>query len=230
MQKIKYILGILSIFILWRCSETREINPEETGTTYFPLEVGNFSIYQVDGVEYINSADSNVFSYQLKETIVESFEDLEMGVSYKILRERRDDELKPWETDSIWTARKNEFRAIRTENNVPFVRLVFPLKENKTWDGNGFNNKETDEYAMINVGKPFDGEFSSFDNSTTVIQENIPDRIVNFISKKEIYSRDVGLIYKENIILKYKQGDFIGLEIVESGIRYFQSIITYGQE
>lgn len=227
---INIFIFIILSFIALSCSETKEIAPEKTGLNYFPLEVGNYTIYQVEGVEYINPIDSVTFSYQLRESVVDSFQNLESGISYKLLREIRGDESNPWITDSVWTARKDEIRAVRTENNVAFINLVFPIKENKTWDGNGFNEMDADEYEMVEVEQSFEGAFNSFDKAVTVIQEYIPDTFINFISKKEVYSKDVGLVYKENIILKFKQGDDYGKEIVESGIRYFQSIIDYGQE
>jgi hypothetical protein len=83
-----FVLIFFGFFVLG-CTETYEINTDAYGTDYFPLEVGQFAIYQVEGVEYINPQDSVEFSYQLKESITESFEDLEMGISYKILREKR---------------------------------------------------------------------------------------------------------------------------------------------
>jgi hypothetical protein len=214
----------------WACSETSEMSPEELGYGYFPLKTGMYSIFQVEGVEYVNSEDSLEFSFQLKESVVDSFTNLESGISYKILREKRLNENEAWETDSVWTARRDDLTAIRVENNVPVISLTFPLSENKSWDANGLNSKATDEFKMVNIGQPFTGSYGSFDETVTVVQEDIPDRIVNFVSKKEIYSKDVGLVYKENIILNYKQGDFLGLEVVNSGIRYFQSVLEYGEE
>jgi len=225
-----FLVLILSGLLFFGCTETKEFNPADYGSDYFPLNVGQFAIYQVEGVEYINPQDSLEFSYQLKESIVESFEDLESGISYKILRQKRENENQEWETDSVWTARKDEMRAIKTENNVPYIRLVFPFQENKTWNGNGLNNKEPDEYEMIEVGKPYDGKYNSFDHSITVVLDLVPDRFVQYLSKKEVYSQHTGLVYKENVMLNYRQGDDYGLEIVDSGIKYFQSVVAYGEE
>lgn len=227
---INILVFLALALIVLSCSETKEISPEDTGINYFPLEVGNYAIYHVEGVEYINTVDSVPFSYELKETVVDSFQNLELGISYKLLREVRENESDLWKTDSVWTSRKDNIRAIRMENNVSFICLVFPIKENKTWDVNGYNDQDIDEYEMIDVRKPFNGSFDSFGESLTVVQEDIPDKVVNFISRKEVYSKDVGLVYKENIKLDWAQGDLINKEIIESGIKYYQSIIEYGQE
>lgn len=227
---INLLISILAICAVWSCSKTREVSPQDLGVNYYPLQTGLYCVYQVDGVEYINSEDSVEFSYQLKESVVDSFRNLESGISYMILREVRENSGDAWETDSVWTVRKDNIRVIRTENNIPVINLVFPISENTSWDANGFNEHEPDKYEMVEAGKPFDGEFVSFDQTVTVIQEDIPDTFIAFLFSREIYAEDVGLVYKENIKLKFKQGDDYGNEIVDSGIRYFQSIIEHGQE
>jgi len=170
--------------------------------------------------------DSTVFSYWLKESIVDSFQNLEGGISYKIQRDKRFSEREPWVLDSIWTARKDERTAVMVENNIPIVKLSFPIKENITWDGNRLNNYDEKKFEMVDVGKPFTGDFDSFPKTITVIQEYIPDNIVNSISKKEVYAENVGLISKENIILIYVQGT----GIIDSGIKYYQHLVAYGEE
>jgi hypothetical protein len=228
--RIRYFLIIAWSLIFTACTEVKDLNPEDLGSAYFPLKVGRFAIFQINGVQYNNFNDSTVFSYQLRESVVDSFENLESGVSYKILREKRPDASSNWEADSVWTSRKDGLRAIRVENNVPVISLTFPLKENKSWDANGLNSKPSDIFQMVKVGLAFAGAYHTFAKTVTVIQEDIPDKIVNFISRKEIYSNDVGLVYKENVILKYRQGDFLGLEIIDSGIRFYQSLLEYGEE
>jgi hypothetical protein len=227
---INQLIFVTIGFLVWGCSELREITPEDAGVNYYPLRTGLYNIYQVNGVEYINARDSTVFAYYLKESVVDSFQNLESGISYKILREVRENSNDAWETDSVWTVRKDNIRVIRTENNIPIINLVFPVSESKTWDANGLNDRDADNYEMVEVGKPYAGEFVTFDQTVTVMQEDIPDIYIAFLYRKEIYAQDVGLVYKENIKLKFKQGDDYGNQIVDSGIRYFQSIIAYGQE
>lgn len=230
-MKIRYILLFAVISALcWRCSETKEISPEELGTNYFPLKTGTYSIYQVDGAIKINDDDSVGFSYLLKESVVDSFQNLESGISYKIERQKKFHENDPWVTDSIWTARIDDHTAVRTEHNVPIASLTFPLRENKSWDGNKLNSKYKKEFEMINIGQPYIGSFGTYEATVTVIQEYLPDFFDKNISAKEIYSKYEGLVYKENIILDYKQDGDYGLEKIETSLVYFQHLIEYGQE
>lgn len=228
-MKIKIKIGIFALItgcLFWKCTETREVNPDDLGTDYFPLTTGTYRIYQVGGIRYNSMADSTFFSYMLKESVVDSFENLENGISFKIQREKRSDEQQPWVVDSIWTARKDDRIAVIVENNIPIVKLSFPVGEGITWDGNRLNSLDVDEFEMVDVGLPYTSDYGSFDNSVTVVQEDFPTNLVNTISKKEIFGEDVGLLYKENIILIYNQST----GLINSGLRYYQFLVAYGEE
>ena len=208
----------------------------DLGTNYFPLETGLVHVYQVSGVRYNSIHDSTEFSYLLKESIVDSFQNLESGISYKIERQKKYNESDPWAMDSIWTARISDNGAVRVENNIPTVNLTFPLKENKTWDGNVLNGRTEDDFEMVNVKQPYADSFGSYAQSVTVIQKELPDYVVKSIFQKEIYADGTGLVYKENIILKYKQYE-VGepgwddeKKVVENGIQYYQYLIDYEEK
>jgi hypothetical protein len=222
-----FILAVFSAFF-WQCSETKEVDPAQQVDLFFPLQVGEYRIYQVEGTKYSVNDDS-LFTYQLKESVVESFSNLESGISYKILREKKYDDSESWQFDSLWTARTEGQKAIMVENNVPLVKLAFPLQDSLSWDGNSLNDKNYDLLTMLMVNKSFSGVFGTYDNTATVIQEYLPDINVNWISRKEVYAETIGLVYKENIVLIYNQSA-IGAEIVDAGIRYYQHLIEYGKE
>ena len=226
-----YILAFFISAVFWQCTETKEVNPSSLGTKYFPLEVGDYRIYSVSGVEYISTLDSIEFSYMLKESVVDSFTNLESGVSFKMQREKKYTEEGTWEIDSIWTARKDQRIAVQVENNVPYIKLSFPISDSLKWDGNGLNDKNLDEYLLVSVGQTFSSDIESYSNTATVIQEYIPDLIVNWISKKEIYAKEIGLVYKENEKIDFRtEPEFLNLGVIKSGIKYYQHLVEYGKE
>ena len=223
-----YFLSAFIVGLFWQCSETKEIDPRDFGASLFPLNVGEYRIYQVEGIEY-NISNDSLFSYQLKETVIDSFTNLESGISYKILREKKNNADETWQFDSLWTARKDLRKAVMVENNVPIVKLSFPIGDSLAWDGNSLNDKNIDEFIMIDINRTFSGEYDTYSNTTTVIQEFLPDFNVNWISRKEVYAESIGLVYKEKIVLIYNQSA-IGAEIIDSGIRYHQHLVEYGKE
>ena len=217
----------LCLFILWlltSCTETHDIDLETLGWDYYPIKVGTSKIYEVTGVRYINYLDSVNFEYLLKETVVDSFQNLENGISYTLLREKKYGN-KSWETDSVWSIRKDAMRVILIENNIPKIQLTFPFEENKVWNSNGLNADADDEYEMINIGDSYDLQNKNYENSVTVVQEELPDTYVKFISKKEVFARNVGLIYKEIIVVEYNQDEFYGEQKIESGLKYYQYLV-----
>lgn len=222
------LLYLLFLGLFWQCSEIKDTDPQSLGSSFFPLNVGDYRIYQVEGIKYALDVDS-LFSYQLKESVVDSFINLESGISYKILREKKDDQADVWLFDSLWTARKDEGKAVMVENNVPIVKLTFPIGDSVSWDGNSLNDQFQDEFTMTSVNRPYSDDFASYNNTATVIQEFLPDLNVNWISRKEVYAESFGLVYKENILLIYNQSA-IGAEIVDSGLRYYQHLVEYGKE
>jgi len=102
--------------------------------------------------------------------------------------------------------------------------------ENKMWDGNKLNSKEENEFEMINVNQPFSNEFGEYGQTVTVIREELPDLIIQSILQREIYALGIGPVFKENSILNYKQGNYLGQEVIETGFKYFEYLTEYGEE
>ncbi len=222
---------IITTALGFGCSETTEMPRELLGSEYYPLRIGDYRIYQVSGTEYFNAADSVIFEYQLKETVIDSFQNLENGISYTLLREKKYALESNWESDSVWTARKDSYKAVLTENNVPKVVLTFPLEENKTWNSNVLNDLPDNDFEMVQVNKTYDELSVEYSSTVTVVQEELlDDPIVTYISKKEIYALDIGLIYKENNEYEYQQGIDTGKQKIKSGIIYHQYLLEYGTE
>ncbi|MGI8600284.1 MAG: hypothetical protein ACR2KB_13615, partial [Chitinophagaceae bacterium] len=136
-----------------------------------------------------------------------------------------------WKLDSVWSARKTSHQAIHIENNIPFIKLIFPFKEKVTWDGNRLNTLEEELYIMENINQPLDINNQSFDKTVTIIQKDNQDSIIFLERRKEIYAHNVGLIYKESASIKYcAQVHCIGKNIIDSGVLFKQTILESGKD
>ena len=170
----KFVFFVVIAGLCCQCSDNgTEVLPID-GSDYFPLKTGTFQVYQVSEIKYNSPQDSTVSSYQLKVSVLDSFTNLELGISYTILREKRADEQLPWSQDSIWTARKDDRSAIMVENNVPIVKLTFPLRDSVSWDANMLNGKDVEEYIMLDVEEPSSDDYGSHNKTVTVLQEYFP--------------------------------------------------------
>ncbi|MEQ9423561.1 MAG: hypothetical protein RJQ09_04025 [Cyclobacteriaceae bacterium] len=230
MQKIKYSL-IAVVFALASCSEeTLPGELENFGIRYFPLEEGAFRIYDVSRIEF-TLLESDTSSFQLRERITEAFDNDAGSISYVVERSTRPDAGAPWVIDSIWTARVTESVAILNENNVPLVKLVFPIIEDSEWDGNIFNSNDEDIYTYRNVFAPGEILGTVFNNTVTVVQSEISDNLILRDERIEIYAEDVGLIHKDFVVLNFcARQDCLGQGIIDSGIILKMDLIENGTE
>ncbi len=229
MKKLLYIC----LVILTACHTSEvEVDPGYAGYSYFPLEEGRFAIYDMEETTYSITADPVIKKYQVKEVIAQKYTDLSGQEAFLIHRFYRSGNQDLWklEQDSVWTAKIETSRATRTENNITFVKLVFPLKQNTKWDGNRLNNYGKEEYILLDYKKPFQLLELPYDNTVTVSQSNTDD-LCNKDVRYEVYADNIGLIYKESSILSYKQinNECPGDKNINYGVVFIQKLVEYGK-
>lgn len=234
MKKRIYFCLSVSLFVLFlaACESSKvEPDPSRLGYDYFPLETGRYAIFDVDETYYALTANPIVRTYQVKDEVGESFTDLTGDEAFKLFRYSRKDELASWQLDSVWIAKRTPNRAIRTENNVPFVKMVFPLEEQLTWNGNALNNKGEDDYRLEAIAKPYQLPSQAFDRTITVVQQADTLSIIGKEKRIEVYAQDVGLIYKELIKLEYCQSsvECRGQEQINFGVVFYHRLNRYGK-
>jgi hypothetical protein len=229
-------LFILLLFIAG-CSEQALVKPD-IGFSYFPIQVGDFSIYNVEQTDIISS-NSTTYSFQLRVTVTDSV--LESNtLTYFLKREKRDNSTSNWIPFETWSVRLTEDEIIQNENNIWFVKLIFPLSQRVKWNGNVYNNLDnngnlfngigSDQYFISEFNKPvtLNSGFQS-DETITVVHNNFSDDIVGVDKRLEMYSKHVGLIYKEVTQLEYCTSTAcIGQQKPVKGTILMQTLIEHG--
>jgi hypothetical protein len=234
MRKI-YLFLILQGFLLLviGACDTGNVTPgnDLLGYSYFPLESGQFSIYEVEKTTYSITTAPVTVRYQLKDVVDSAFTDLTGEQAFKVIRYSRNNDKLNWKLDSVWTAKRTSTRAIRTENNIAFVKIIFPAKEELTWNGNVLNNRGKDDYVMQNLDKPFQVSGTDFEKTLTVVQEN-DSNLCTQNKRIEIYSTGIGLIQREDIDLKFVQTNGVceGGTKINYGTKFIQKLSSYGKE
>jgi hypothetical protein len=222
------ILG-LGLLFLFGCEEKPVVVQDES--VYFPLRVGSYQLYQVDETLYSEVNPPEIKSYQLKIETVDSIQTIEGDFQYVLYRSTRSTAVEPWEYMDTWSARRSPIRAILQEGNTSFVKLEFPLRENREWDGNTFNTLGEDVYEAINIKQPYMIEgLPEFSKTITVKQSDNQDLIVFQDKRSEVYARDIGLIEKKVLQLHYYTlpVEDIGKQKIKNGVEYTQRLIEYG--
>ncbi len=210
---------IVSSVIFQSCGDGTDTAPIEFGYDYFPLEIGKYIEYDVDSVIYDIGAGNNVTirnnSIQVREEITDSFPDNEGRLVYRIERFERADETQEWRVNDVWTAAVTNRQAERIEENLRFIKMVFPVSDNTNpWDG----NKYIDENLVISVagesififknwlyeyrtiGESLNVGGFPFDDVVTVYQAD-EENFIELRESYERYARGIGLVERQMRIL-----------------------------
>jgi hypothetical protein len=233
----RFTFYLAIVIFVFSCGENEPVAKLAVGN-YMPLQIGFSQIYAVTvdsiGFSFDHPVTRDLF--ELKTTIIRSFLNADSSKTYVMDRSMRPDENSTWKPFGRWTIRINADEMLVTEGNTSFVKLTYPVIENKTWNGNKYNAKNPENYRMVNVnaaglvisdGLPFAA--NGFQKTLKVIQKNSEDFFLFYDKRTEVYAQDVGLIQKEIIQLNYCTTDnCYGLQKISKGVIWRQTIKRYG--
>lgn len=223
----------------------------DAGYDYFPVEAGRYVVYNVDSTYYDDAADtSRSYKFQLREKIQSLFTDNEGRPTIRLERYIKVyDPAVPysamsWQLRNVWTENRTARAAEKVEDNVRYIKLAFPVKENQAWDGNAQNTagKQTYSYLFYDLPRTLGG--IRLDSVLQVDQQN-SGSLINQAYYEEKYARNVGLVYKRVIDVNSQPPNYTGpyaadslsafyqvpiLQRATSGFQYTMTITAYGKE
>ncbi len=210
----------LLLFSLAACDRQIAIPKSQAAEqyAYFPLEMGKYVVYAVDSIVYDFSANGGIVqdsSHTLvKELVGDTLRNSTGQLIYKIERYERASDTSAWELRSITSAERTASQAIRTENNFPFLKLIFPMDKRSEWDGNLWLdvNREIEiagermrpftnwNYEVDSIDVPNQiGQFA-FD-SVLVVTEADDNNVIERRLSRVKYAKHVGVVWREQLIL-----------------------------
>jgi hypothetical protein len=216
-----------SALVVLGCTHNGEVSVRDSGENYFPVAVGQYSIFDVNEIQYSEVADTDTLQYELKTEVVDSFKNNIGTFTYVVHRSKRPAGSSEWQFLDTWSVRKDNNQVVQAEGNTSFVKLVFPPSKGARWNGNGQNGMEEDEYEVMDFDTPQSFNNLSFEKTATVEQEFNDDPIVYTDLRKEVYARGTGLVYKETTQLHFCTSEVCD-RIIENGMIYKQTIKEYG--
>lgn len=228
-----YLLVSLLALLLWSSCERATIPPDHarTGYDYYPLQEGQYRLYEVYRINYNFASENDTLFYQLKELISGSYLNQEGDSAFVLHKLSRPSADRQWKLDSVKHIRITPVQLVEMGNNKSVVKLVFPVAEGKSWDSNALSTVEPDSFRMVMVHRPFSLGDSLFEQTLTVIQRDLAENFVRQDIKKEVFARQSGPVYRIQKALNYsvEPADF-GKEIITSGFIEEMKLIGIGKE
>lgn len=224
MQKLIYILLLcLAVIFFHSCAtEYGEANEEFLELDFAPLSIGKYLVYEVDSTIFDNQGNTvTETSSFVREEMVETFIDEVGDTVYRVERLWRQNDLEDWSLTNVWSVKMQNRSLVRSEDNLRFVKLVFPPDTGRKWDGNQFVDKD----LVINVfGEPLDlflywddnyeilsrtaesVNGMNFDDVLTIKQAE-EETLVERRFSQEQYAKGVGLVSKQLEVLDIECSD-----------------------
>lgn len=189
----------------------------EAQYAYFPLETGRYVTYAVDSIVYDfvsgGTARDSVRRY-VREVVGDTLRDNTGQLLYAIERYERSAGNESWQLTRIWSAARTASQAIRTEDNLRFLKLVFPMNRRSEWDGNLWIDKYREieiagerirpftnwNYEVDSIDMPGGAGAFQFDSMLVVTEADDLNIIERRFSRAK-YAKHVGLVWREQWIL-----------------------------
>lgn len=238
-KRIKILLLTISIIFCCfiSCKKDTPTATPDVGYSYFPNDAGRYIIYDVDSTVYDDfEHDTDIYKFLIKEKVASLYSDNSGRTTQRIERYRKiydpnkSYDLIPWTLKDVWSANLTNTSAEKVEENVRYVKLIFPIEKDKTWNGNSFNisNEWKYKYTDINTTRSYGS--LNFESTLLVTQKNYED-VIQKQYYTEVYAKNVGMVYKE--IIDIYSGTINSLPVenrIESGMQMKMQVIAYGTE
>lgn len=217
-----YIFLFLTAFYFCSCSKQETLPPNDLKLNYFPLKLNSAIIYNVDSTVYSDFNNSVIkYQFQIKDTVVAKYNDLQNNDAYKIERYKKINDAN-WIFQKIISRNIVNNRAEEFIDNRRYVRLVFPPEINKKWNGNLYNDLGTLTYEITTLDNPLNISNNAIDSTLTITQNNEVNLIREDIYT-ETYGKNIGLVSKE---IKAIDKD-ISTGKIKRGFQYKMTLNSY---
>ena len=227
-KNITFIIIALMVVVvsIYSCKKRETIKPVDVGYCYYPYNVGHWIKYDVDSTYYDGFTHTvRKYHFKLNEEIESTFLDNQNRPTQRLERYVQISDTTSWYLRNVWTSNLTASTAEKVEDNIRYVKLIFPIIESQTWNGNAYNTLGELDYTYNNTYKPFTVNGMTFDSTITVIQ-NVDSNLIYVKYMIEVYAKNVGLIYKRYEDIQ-KQPDY-QIDSIIGGLDYTYRITSFG--
>ncbi len=215
-------MPILILFVVWSCKPKPDPFQPEDQSDFFPLAIGQERIYELDSIVFDLNAPQRVDTAHFfwKEVVSDTFRDAAEGLWYSVQRYRRDADTLPWAFVESLAAAQDAGRALWQEDNLRFIKLVFPFDEFTFWDGNAYIPQGVNIVVGGETLQAFDNwnyRIESLAEADTIqnriygqvvkVREAEDENLISLRQAESYYARGIGLVWRSWSILDTQQLD-----------------------
>ena len=236
MKNSLHILVGFLVVIAVSCKKETQTPVSNTGiyTNYYPLKVGSHHSYLVDSIYYNDfTGQTEIYQYQLKESITETFLDESNQINYRMERFYKfkptpgaSFDTIPWVFKNVWFITLTSVSIQRVEENIRFINLTNPIKDGISWDGNDFNILNKYNYTYQSFGETLSG----YENSVKVVQLDSENKVELKYYEQE-FAKGVGLTKYHYIDVESNSPEadlsIPILDRIEKGVKFTKVLFDY---
>ena len=236
---MKSLLALFFILLILSCKKEEKPESEIKGLAYYPLTSGKFIVYDIDSTVYTElPKDTISYKYRIKEKIADEFTDnqgkraIRLERYIKKFNPLQSYDSLPWTIKEVWLINPDNTKILQQENNIVYTRLIFPVLQNATWNGNAFNNLGTQNYSYEYVDQKETIGASGFDQVLKVKQRTDTLNLIQYLLEYEQYALNIGLVNKvsKHLFSNSISAGIPVLKRIEYGYMYSQTFQTFGYE
>ncbi|HWJ92987.1 MAG TPA: hypothetical protein VNR87_17860 [Flavisolibacter sp.] len=247
-----FIFLFTASLLLISCKKKTEDFTSPEMSEYLPLQTGKFITYRLDSLVFKNFGSvAETHSYQEKHVVDAIVPDGLGRPSYRIYRFTRDTAgTQPWVSSGTYYITPAKTTTEVIENNMRFVKLVYPIAEGHTWKGNEYlgDNPFKSLYSFENDDDIEDWDYTYGNTDETialngqtiqhVMTVNGIDRSFNapvtnttgygsldFMQDK--YAKGIGLVYQEFTMWDYQPPNGVNSSGFKTGFGVKRSMIAH---
>lgn len=224
----RFTIFSLIVCTIVSCSEKEQLATDQIND-YIVVTPGKYITYRLDSLVFTNFGRTiETHSYQVKEVVDAQIQDNLGRDSWRVFRYIRDAAgTTNWQASGTYFVTPLADQVEVVEDNLRFIKLHMPLKENFTWKGNRYFPSEpyypkypfNNDITIQDWDYYYDGGLSTFsyrgNNYTDVytVEEiadssNVPISSPGSYASKsrsvEKYSKNIGLVYREYELWDYQ--------------------------
>ncbi len=207
-----FLLVALCLVSFFSCRKDT-LSTADATRGYFPLTLGKSVTYAVDSTLYYGPPGttrhvSMLFRYTISDTVTYNKKTAYLMDIYST----------PY-VGGIWTAcgeiiiTPTPTSLLYAENNVNYIKMIFPIANGTTWKGNQYAVTPDSlysylynwDYTYANFGLSYFNGRVNFDHTVSLLEDdenvdyqNVDSAVAGYRTyAKEVYAYGVGMIYKE---------------------------------